>query len=110
MRKGTMIGMLAATFVAAMAVGVVTAPAPAGAGGPCMFDPGSGQYKECAAASMGSCNHYTTTCAPKCWFDAGSGQHKKCAAPAMGKCNHYTTTCEPKCMYEIGRASCRERV
>ena len=74
MRKGTMIGMLAATFVAAMAVGVVTAPAPAGAGGPCMFDPGSGQYKECAAASMGSCNHYTTTCAPKCWFDAEIGR------------------------------------
>lgn len=102
MRKSTLIGILAATFLAAAAVGALTAPRAAEAGGPCMYDPGSKTYKSCAAASMGKCNHYTSTCAPSCWFDASSGQHKQCAAPSMGKCNHYTSTCEPGCMYDPG--------
>ncbi len=100
MRNGAFIGLMSGTFMVALALGVVTAPAPAQAGGPCMFDAQSGQYKQCAAASMGKCNHYTSTCEPKCMFEASSGQHKKCAAPSMGKCNHYTSTCEPKCMYD----------
>ncbi len=102
MRRHAWTGWMMLTFGVAWALGTLGSPAPADAGGPCMYEAASGQHKQCANAGGGKCHHYTSACKAKCMYDPGSQTHKECANASNGKCHHYTSPCKAKCMYDPG--------